>query len=142
MNHHARILAHYSLAEWDRARWPNFSPAEFACNHCGELYWAPAVFDMAQRVRTLLGKPIRFNSAHRCWLHNAAVGGAPKSEHKKIALDISIIGHDRRALLEACRQAGFTTFGFYSTFLHTDPRPGRRWATKGGRSAWKDLLTF
>jgi len=66
------------------------------------------------------------------------VGGAPLSQHLRLAADISLVGHDKRALLLACRRAGFTSFGFYNTFLHIDlgrPRsqyrlnkaPGKGW---------------
>ena len=120
-------------------RWPNFDPQEFSCNHCGEFYYDPASFDAIQLVRDLLLRPVRLNSAHRCAIHNARVGGAPLSQHKKMAFDIDITSFaDRRDVLTACRQAGFTTFGFYQTFLHTDIRPRRIWYSGHvSRQLWK-----
>lgn len=135
------LIEHCGDVTWDRDRWPNFQAHEFACNHCGEMWWDERYFDAAQLIREALGSPVTITSAHRCWFHNALVGGAPASEHKKIALDIAIAQHDKTALLEAARLAGFRSFGFYGTFLHVDMRDGRVWATKSGRRAWGSLLT-
>jgi len=123
---------------WDKMRWPNFSPAEMACRCCGEVCWAPADFDRAQRLRDLLGRPVRFNSTHRCRHHNARVGGAPLSEHKRIAFDFSLRSpaatrREIEDLQERMFDAGFRTFGLYRTFIHIDARPGRFWVTPGGR---------
>ena len=137
------IVKHYSRVIWDTQRWPNFSPQEFACKHCGEFYAAPLYFDAIQKARTILGAPVRITSAHRCALHNARVGGAPLSEHKKIALDIQIDirGHDLSKLKAALVQAGFNSFGYYSTFIHADQRfPARRWASKEGAEVWAGLM--
>lgn len=133
------MFAHFSDVPNDQWRWPNFPPNEpnLACRHCGELYLDEHAMDMLQAARSILKKPIKLNSGHRCWLHNARVKGAPKSAHKRIAFDISTHKHDRKELLDACLTAGFTTFGFYVSFLHTDPRPGRRWyASEQARLLW------
>jgi len=111
----------------DNWRWPSFSPAEFACRHCGEMYDWPEFLDRIQTARSFVGRPFFILSGHRCSLHNARVGGAPLSQHLKLAADISIHGHDRRALLLACQSAGFTGFGFYQNFLHIDMGPQRKW---------------
>lgn len=116
-------LPHWRLAEWDRVRWPNFSPRELACRASGEFYWDIASFDALQAMRRELGAPILITSGHRSALHNARIGGAPLSAHLQFAADIQIAGHDRRDLLDAARRAGFTRFGFYETFLHCDRRP-------------------
>jgi zinc D-Ala-D-Ala carboxypeptidase len=131
------VVGHYSTVPWSKERWPNFDPIEFACSCCGEFYWDAVAFDKIQAVRTLLGKPLRINSSHRCPIHNAKVGGAPLSQHKKIAFDISIIGHDQWELLAAARAAGFTGFGFYLTFLHVDLGNAREWYNSAdARKQW------
>lgn len=135
------IYDHFSEMPWDAARWPNFTPQEMACRHCGEAYYDPLSFDMIQAARRNLGGPIYLNCAHRCAVHNAHVGGAPLSQHKLVAFDLSVRRTDPAKLFDACQKAGFSTFGFYGTFLHTDIRPGRRWATKAGRKTWNFLLT-
>lgn len=133
------LYDHYSDAPWDEDRWPNFSAAELACPHCDEYYHSILFLDAIQFVRTKTGKPVRLNSAHRCWFYNASkrIGGAPLSEHKKIAGDIDLEGHDRIGLRDACIEAGFTGFGYYGTFLHVDMGRPRWWASKAGRQLWK-----
>lgn len=119
-------------------RWPNFDPSEFACRHCGEMYHWPEFFDRIQNVRFDVGRPLVILSGHRCTLHNARVGGAPFSQHLKLAADISTHGHDRQLLLKACGSAGFTGFGFYQTFLHIDlGRPRRWWSGQKARQLWQ-----
>ena len=50
------IIAHYSqiLNQWDKARWPNFSPSEYNlhCPCCGEFWYDPESFDSLQHVRS------------------------------------------------------------------------------------------
>lgn len=74
-------------------------------------------------MRELNGnKPLVVNSGHRSRLHNAAVGGAPLSQHKKMAVDISLNGHDPKQLRQAAIDAGFLGIGMARTFLHVDLR--------------------
>jgi len=116
--------------------WPDFTRAELSCRHCGEYFNWPDFMDRLQAARNETGRPFHILSAHRCSLHNARIGGAPLSQHLRLAADISLRGHDKRALLTACRRAGFYGFGFYSTFLHIDLGRPRHWF--GGQKA-KDL---
>ena len=118
------------------SNWPNFTKAEMSCRHCGEYFYWPEFMEKLQTARLRVGRPFHILSAHRCSLHNARIGGAPLSEHLRLAADISLHGHDRRALLMACRRVGFHGFGFYSTFLHIDLGRPRHWF--GGQKA-KDL---
>ncbi|WP_427450525.1 D-Ala-D-Ala carboxypeptidase family metallohydrolase [Litorimonas sp. WD9-15] len=93
--------------------------------------------DRLQLARYDVGKPFQILSAHRCALHNARVGGAPLSQHLKLAVDIRASGHNRQDLLQACRKAGFTGFGFYTTFLHIDlGRPRQWWSSQIARDLW------
>lgn len=135
------LYTHWSQAPWDTNRWPNFTAEEMACPHCGEYYHCEVSFDQVQHTRLLLGRGLSLNSAHRCRVHNRFVGGALNSKHLQIALDMRLGSHEPGNLLGAARAANFTTFGFYGSFLHTDIRPGRRWATKQGKRTWKAFLT-
>ena len=83
--------------------------------------------DRLQAARVAVGRPFRINSAHRCWRHNLAVGGVPGSAHRRLAADISLIGHNRFDVLTACKAVGFTGFGYYQTFLHVDLGRKRFW---------------
>lgn len=138
------LFAHYSEVPAAAWRWPNFAADEpnLACPCCGAFFFDETAMDRLQAARTATGRGVNINSGHRCPIHNARVGGAPMSQHKRIAFDISLRGHGPADLLDACRQAGFTTFGFYRTFLHVDTRPGRRWIMQGGRRTWNGLVTF
>ncbi|MGH1371147.1 MAG: D-Ala-D-Ala carboxypeptidase family metallohydrolase [Cellvibrionaceae bacterium] len=130
------LYEHYSEYPESHWRWENFSPVELACPCCGEYYHDEESLNRIQLARTGSGKAFKINSAHRCWLNNIRVGGAPLSQHKRIAFDISLFGHEPNELLRSCKEAGFTTFGFYRSFLHTDIRPNRIWYGKGARQQW------
>lgn len=132
-----KIYSHHSQFDMSKWRYPNFMPEELSCPCCGEFYYCEESINMIQCARTITAKPYRINSAHRCWLHNTRVGGAPRSEHKQLAFDISLEGHDRSELLDDLRAAGFTTFGFYQTFIHTDIRTNRIWYSgEKARKLW------
>lgn len=124
-------------------RWPHFSVAELACRcggrFCGGAYWhAPDFLDALEGVRAEMGAPLLITSGHRCRGWNAAVGGAPLSQHKSIAADVVLSGHDRFALLAAAERAGFTGFGLARTFLHIDRRARpARWFYPGSEALWK-----
>ena len=123
------IYEHYSEVDrWDYA--PYFTPQEIACRGTGELLVNDAALTILLRARLLADKAFTINSSYRSRLHNARVGGAPKSAHREgIAFDISLRGHDRDELLRQCREAGFGSFGKYKTFLHVDTRRNRRWGS-------------
>ncbi|MEC7291128.1 MAG: D-Ala-D-Ala carboxypeptidase family metallohydrolase [Pseudomonadota bacterium] len=127
----------------DRWRWPNFAPEELACRcagrFCAGAYWHDPVFlDRLQDLRQRMGAPIQITSGHRCALWNAAAGGAPRSQHKRIAADIALRGHDRMRLLDAATAAGFGGIGLASTFLHLDGRTRRAtWFYEGSRELWQ-----
>jgi uncharacterized protein YcbK (DUF882 family) len=119
------------LGDW---YWPNFSPVELSCKHCGEYYHCDRTIDALQNVRDTIGRAMVISSAHRCVTHNKNVGGAKASQHLKLAIDIQAAGHDRAKLVAACKAAGFSGFGFYNTFLHVDMGPIRVW---GDQSKWR-----
>ena len=137
------LLPHYSMVErgpWDE-RWPNFPPKELACRRDGSLYIHTRTNDAIQQARYWKKGPIHLNSAHRSWLNNLAAGGAPRSAHLWIALDVSTRGQDRLEIYLLLRKAGFRSFGYYETFIHADLRPGRRWfASKRAKAIWQPLL--
>ena len=123
------------ISHWN---WPDFDPSEFACRHCGATYYWPEFLDRLQMARSEVGRPFIILSGHRCSLHNARIGGAPLSQHLKLAVDISAVGHSRRRLLTACHTAGFTGFGFYHTFLHIDlGGPRQWWPDEKARQLWQ-----
>ncbi len=116
--------------------WPNFEPVELVCRcGCGEGYFSIGDYNAIQRVRDELGKPLRINCAHRCALHNEAVGGAPRSQHLRMAFDISVRGWSGKQLArlgELLDENGFHGRGLYPTFVHADRRKKpARWISDG-----------
>ena len=132
------IFSHWSYADWDPKRWPNFHPSELASPDNGQLYWWPDFFDRLQAARTLADKPFHITSAHRSWRYNIAVGGAPRSQHKKMAVDISLHNHNRFKLAGICKSVGFQGMGYAQTFLHVDMGRQRHWFYgQKSMEAWK-----
>ncbi len=124
--------------------WQNFTPIELASKREGEFYLHPRSFDALQRARTMLGMPVYVNSGHRSWLHNIAVGGAPLSNHRFFAADISLVGFEGMLglLYRVLRKVGFKGFGFYSTFIHVDMGRGRFWfGSDGSQAMWMPVLS-
>jgi zinc D-Ala-D-Ala carboxypeptidase len=128
---------------WDAARWPHFTAREIACRCCGEIHVWPHTLDALERLRTALGEPLIVTSGHRCALHNARVGGAPLSLHKKLAFDIALSDHDPARLYALARRAGFTGFGFGRSFLHLDTRgrPARWFYGSRSEKKWTSVLS-
>lgn len=124
-------------------RWPSFAIHELSCRcggrYCDGAYWHDAAFlDGLQAMRDALGRPLRITSGHRCAQWNAAVGGAALSQHKRIAADISLFGHDRFEVFVAAKEAGFTGLGLARSFLHVDRRPRAvHWYYRGSRDLWR-----
>lgn len=138
-----RRYSHYTEVDLSSWVWPSFSfrgDPRLYCPCCGEYYHDPNSLDMLQAARDIVGRPFHLTSGHRCNIHNARVGGRPLSMHKMLALDISLRGHNLLELRTGLVHAGFTTFGYYGSFIHTDKRVGRTWYSKSGRKRWADIL--
>lgn len=149
-----RLFPDFAEAErvWNPERWPNFRPREFACSCCGLYLHDPLALDALQRLRAQVGVGLAITSGTRCQRHNAKVGGAALSMHVPMiqgrgeqmvfACDVSLSGHDWKALYEAGRTQGFNGLGLAKSFLHLDrrakpaewdygPESRRAWAQKG-----------
>ncbi|MEL7128234.1 MAG: D-Ala-D-Ala carboxypeptidase family metallohydrolase [Pseudomonadota bacterium] len=124
-------------------RWPHFSIAELACRcggrFCGGEYRHDAAFfDGLEALRGDAGRALIINSGHRCRQWNAAIGGAPRSKHKEIAVDVSLVSQDRHALRRAAQTRGFWGLGLARTFLHLDRRAvPATWYYAGSEAVWK-----
>lgn len=114
---------------------PNFSTSELACKGSGLLILAPGFGQALQGLRDAIGAPMRINSACRSAVHNAKVGGHPRSLHVCdyphhptggcCAVDIRAIeGVDdayRQELAELSLARGWSV-GYNPRFLHLDLR--------------------
>ena len=115
---------------------PHFKWSEFACKcGCGCTYVSQDAIDKLEELRVLLGAPIQINSACRCPIHNAKIGGAPMSQHRSTkaspstAFDIAIGNHDKQDIISLAERVGVGGIGIkYNTFVHVDDRPNKaRW---------------
>lgn len=128
------------LLNWQQ-RWPNFSPTELACRHCGVLMVNYRSLDNLQRLRRTWGRPMAIGSAFRCPIHNKAVGGALKSKHLTgQAFDVRMKGQSDAAVVSFiyhATRADFTGFGLYldrdTPFIHIDTGSHRTWQTGQSR---------
>ena len=120
------IYSHYSkfTGEW---LWGNFAIEKLSCPCCGEYYHDSDSLDLLQSARNTTSKAMYINSGHRCKKHNKEVGGRQKSQHLRMAFDISLRGFEKEELITILFKAGFTTFGMYNSFIHTDKRSYRKW---------------
>jgi uncharacterized protein YcbK (DUF882 family) len=123
----------------------HFSKAEFQCPCCQMLSIAMPLVTTLEELRALVGKPLKITSAYRCPVHNAAVGGAPKSEHiSGLAADVLVpTGVTLKAFyamadsLFRFKNGGIGLYpaeGKSPAFIHVDVRGTRaRWARVGGK---------
>ena len=122
--------------QWDRGRWPNFTPREFACRGTGRLLVAPALLDALEALRARLGRPLAVSSGYRAPEHNRLVSSTgPAGPHTTgLAADIAIDGEAALRLVGHAVALGFTGIGVSQKgagrFIHLDllsgpafPRP-------------------
>ena len=111
--------------------WPYkyFTPKEIACKGTGMIVVDHDALSKLDEFRERGDVPFSPNSAYRSESHNAAVGGAKNSYHRKgVAFDIPIKGAmTRNAIKTLAKQVGFTGIGDYNTFVHIDTGTPRYW---------------
>ncbi len=130
------LFKHYrdmprSANEYWLENWPNFSLAEIACSHCGELLVNEKAMYTIQRFRVYIMGPVFLNSAYRCKVHNDAVGSNDRSQHRlAAAFDVAHRTGHPAVITHIAKLAGFKGHGFYNTFQHLDIGPPRTWTAK------------
>ncbi len=131
----------------------NFSRHEFACHcGCGLQDPHPVLVCGLQELRDIIGERITVTSGCRCPDHNAAIGGAPESQHLPkangycFAADVHVDGESLGVLFEmASLVGGFHRGGigvYYdkrknpATWVHLDVRASgpARWGNLHGDS--------
>ncbi len=108
------------------APYEHFASEEFACHcGCGNSGVTPELVERLERLRHLLGEPVRVTSGRRCPARNAAVGGKLASAHLTgHAADLAAgSGAARLRLVEAALAAGFRRIGVADSFVHVDVSP-------------------
>ena len=120
----------------------NFTAREFSCP-CGDCEYSNGsikrddidlgLVALLESLRAdLLNAPITINSGRRCDDHNAAVGGAPHSQHLAgTAADIVVEGYSPATVFLALDQHPMSErlgLSQYPTFVHVDVRGHKaRW---------------
>lgn len=114
----------------------NFTAQEFSCR-CGKCQYSnesikPGDIDLGlvallESLRAdLLNAPITISSGRRCDVHNAAVGGAPSSQHLcGTAADVVVEGYSPEIVFLALDQHPMSErigLSQYPTFVHVDVR--------------------
>ncbi len=113
----------------------NFSSSEFdcSCNECSTTIIDLDHVQALQKLRDVLSKSIKINSAYRCPNHNKNVGGASNSRHViGDATDIVVAGMTPSQVADICEPM-FNGLGRYDTFTHVDSRP---LLAKGVKARW------
>jgi uncharacterized protein YcbK (DUF882 family) len=114
------------MLEW---RWPNFSPDEMRCKETGDLRAHPDFMDKLQKLRTVLGEPLRITSAYRSPRHSVErKKQLPGTHTLGRAVDIAADGRLQYRIISLAPGLGFTGIGIAKTFIHLDdwdggPRP-------------------
>lgn len=92
-----------------------------------------AIGCQANEIRTRLGRPVLIVSGYRSESYNDYVGGAYRSYHLKgRALDLKPVNSkylpELKLIGRDLHDEGLVGgLGFYSTFMHVDTGPKRRW---------------
>ena len=113
-----------------------FKVSEFACKcgcgfgiQPGDVSWE--LVSVLDDARDHFGQPVIITSGCRCPKHNAAVGGAPSSEHMQgIAADIQLSGTTPAQVHDYLNKKYPDRYGLglYSSWVHIDTRAGKaRW---------------
>ncbi len=104
----------------------HFNATEFACPHCKAIVLDPCLLLALVWLRDLINAPVKVNSGYRCPIHNAAVGGAPQSQHiLGRAADVQVAGLTSGQLAEVAASVPYFRNGGIITMaaaVHLDVR--------------------
>lgn len=117
-------------ATLSRAAAPSAATATVTTSPAATVAHIRASLDALERLRALWGRPIVITSGHRCVEHNRRVGGAPHSQHLRIAFDCACPARLQSEFIRLAKAAGFRGIGRYPqrNFVHLDLGPTREWS--------------
>lgn len=81
----------------DWAKYPNFTPQELACKHCGADGITAEMMDILQGIRTEMAAPVFLTSGYRCPKHPVEQEKDRPGEHT-YGMAVDILCHGARAL--------------------------------------------
>ena len=115
-----------SVTEW--GRWPNFSAAEFRCQHTGADGMDATFMDRLQALRADFGKPMVISSGYRDPSHPIeAAKPQPGAHASGRACDVRVEGGEALELVALAYRHGFTGIGVQQKgggrFIHLDDLP-------------------
>ena len=129
----------YSLAkDGDTYLSRNFRVREFRCRDGSDaILISDELVTLLQAIRDHFGCPVTINSAYRTKTHNAAVGGASKSQHL-LGTAADIVVPNTTPLLAAQYAEHLLGdrggIGVYNSFIHVDVRAAcSRWDSRSGK---------
>jgi uncharacterized protein YcbK (DUF882 family) len=113
----------------------DFSDAEFACRHCGQLGVQLRLVEALQGLRDKLNVPVTITSGYRCAQHPVeAMKAAPGWHTQGLAADVAGPAPLTiwQALVDFPEFAGVGV-AIHQGYVHLDIRPG---VPSGGRVVW------
>lgn len=116
------------MADWDRDRWPNFSPDELRCRETGQLIIVPKFLDKLQALRAGMGFPFVITSGYRHPTRHPIerVKAKPGAHSTGRAVDIALDPERMFQVMSAAGRFGFTGVGISNRpggpgrFIHLD----------------------
>lgn len=119
-------IAMFERSEHDMPLGEHFKVSEMACpcGKCDITLVSTTLAGYLNKIRDIMGSPVRINSGFRCPAHNRDVGGKSRSYHQwGFAADIVVDGHTPDEVAGLVIALGISC-GQYDTFTHIDVRPG------------------
>jgi uncharacterized protein YcbK (DUF882 family) len=119
-------------SDWQRDRWPNFSPEELRCRETRTLLIVPGFMDKLQALRSAMGFAFLITSAYRHPTRHPAerAKARPGAHALGRAVDIALDPERMFQVVGAAHRFGFTGLGVSARpgahhFLHLDDmQPG------------------
>lgn len=101
-----------STINWNE--YPNFSPKELACKHCGDEGITPEIMSILQRIRTHMESPVFVSSGYRCVKHPVEQEKDKPGEHTLgMAVDIICFGERALKIIKLAQDIGVKRIGVH-----------------------------
>ena len=103
-----------TMLQIDWSHYPNFTPKELACKHCGADGMTSQMMDVLQYIRNKLAKPMFLSSGYRCPRHPVEQEKDKPGEHTKgMAVDILCHGINAIKIIDLALEIGTKRIGIH-----------------------------